>query len=633
MNMGTSLVVRGVLYARGYLISRQDVAPQIAALKWAACTVGLGTASFHVYYDPRNDVMYRTANGRFVFLLGVTLDLAEKTMDMEKVADAILSVSADDGKTLDYLDGLCGRYIVICGTANRAWLVQDATGMRTCYYGKDFVASHYGLINDLERHPYINYWSRYCLMENRPWYLPGDQTPFQDVLTLMPNHRLDLMTHKIERIFPRKDRAPVSAEEAADYFIRTVQAQAEILAGRYQKVLLSATGGHDSRVSMAAFLPFREKALMFSYLNQSTTDSCLHDNIFARRFAEVFGFEFRQLPLDRPTPGDLVNILRRNHYHEHIPRAIPAYLTGLPCEGAIHVRSNVFETIRERHFFMLSECTAQEMLRIVYGWRGEGENPLVRKAFDDYFVRNGWTALHGYDAGDLYFMELRMGVWHAGGVLLASDIAFDTYCLYNQRRLLDLGMSIPMRFRRSNFLVDRALRVFCPEMGMNVPNSDETLLNRKSPFSKTYCPCFKTAEATAQGAECYSTLAPEFAEVAFASGDIKKGAFVGVRLSFDRVPVGSGVTVVLSFLPLAPEIASAFTYKVLVNGEPRISESVASLDDGCVVLQVGLKEKVPVSSVEVQTVATKDFACLDAVPVMRLANWLVINEKVSICQP
>lgn len=194
---------------------------------------------------------------------------------------------------------------------------------------------------------------------------------------------------------------------------------------------------------------------------------------------------------------------------------------------------------------------------------------------------------------------------------------------------MDMGMRMSERFRRSNYLVDEVIKRLWPEMSFSLPNSTETLLDRKSPFSKAYCPCFRTAEATAQGAACTSTLAPEFAEVAFSSGDIKKGAFVGVRLSFDKVPVGSGVTVVMSLLPLEAEIASAFTYRVLVNGEPRISESLASLDDGCVVLQVGPKEKAPVSSVEVQLVATKDFACLDAVPVVRLADWRVVKGKVQ----
>lgn len=630
--MAENLKVRGALYARGYLISQRDVSDAIAVLRWKKLTFGVPECRWFLFSDERNEVCAREQDGRFAVVLGTALDPTAKTLEKEAIIDELLARAANRERLLDYIDTLCGRHIIIVGDASGAKLVQDACGMRTCYYGQEFVASHYGLINDLERHAYIPFWSAYNAMPDKPWYLPGALTPYEDVLTLFPNHALDLRTHQIERIFPRRPREAIPASEVADYFAGLMRTQLEVLSRKYT-FLVSATGGHDSRTTLSALRPYREKALVFSYLNQSKTDTCAHDNMAARQLSEQFGFAYRQLVLDKPTPTALADILLRNHYHRHVPSVIPKYVSELPCEGALHLRSNILEIIRERAYFRLKPCTAEAMAAMTYGGvRKMGTAPEVLKAFSDFFRINQYDQLQGYDAGDVFYQELRMGVWHAGGVLLASDLAFDTYCLFNQRKLVDMGMRMSERFRRSNYLVDEVIKRLWPEMSFSLPNSSETLLDRKSPFSRGYCPAFGGAEAIAQGAMCTSTLAPEFAEVAFASGDIKKGAFVGVRLSFNKVPVGFGVTAIMSFLSLEEEMAESFTYKVLVNGELSVSESLASLNDGYAVLQVGLKGKSPVSSVEVQVVAMKDFACLDAVPVMRLASWRIVTKTMRICQ-
>lgn len=621
--------IRGALYARGYLISRRDVSDAIAVLRWEKLAFGAAGNRWFLFYDGRNEVCTRESDGRFALVLGTVLDPEKWTLEQGEIVGELLARAGEKEQLLDYIDTLCGRHVIVMGDASGAKLVQDACGMRTCYYGEEFVASHYGLINDLERHAYVSFWSAYNVMPDKPWYLPGAMTPFENVLTLFPNHALDLCTHRVERIFPRCPREAISAPEVADYFAGLLRTQVEVLSRKY-KFLVSTTGGHDSRVTLSALKSHRDRALLFSYLNQSKTDTCAYDNVVARQLAGDFGFAYRQLVLDKPAPAALSDILLRNHYHRHVPSAIPKYVLELPCEGALHLRSNILEIIRERGYFRLKPCTAEAMAAMTYGGtRKMGSDPDVLKAFSEFFRNNEYDRLQGYDAGDVFYQELRMGVWHAGGILLASDLAFDTYCLFNQRKFLDMGMRMPERFRRSNYLVDEVIKRLWPEMSSLLPNSSETLLDLKSPFSKLYCPAFIGAEATSQDTACTTTLAPDFAEVAFASGDIKEGSFVGVRLSFDKIPVGSGVTVVMSFLPLEAETAGAFSYRVLINGEPRISESVASLDDGYAVLQVGPKEGESVSSVEVQVVATKDFSCLDAVPVMRLANWRIVKGKVQ----
>ena len=419
--MAKELKVRSALYARGYLVSRRDVSDAIAVLHWQRLEFGSAEKRWFLFYDERNEVCVREKDGRFALVLGTLLDPQKKTIEQAVIADELLARADDRERLLDYIDALCGRHIVIVGDASGAKLVQDACGMRTCYYGQEFVASHYGLINDLERHAYIPFWSVYNAMPDKPWYLPGALTPYEGVLTLFPNHALDLDTHQVERIFPRRPREAISASEVADYFAWLMRTQLEVLSRKYM-FLVSATGGHDSRTTLSALKPYREKTLVFSYLNQSKTDTCAQDNVVARQLSEQFGFAYRQLVLDKPAPAALADVLLRNHYHRHVPSVIPKYVSELPCEGALHLRSNILEIIRERGYFRLKPCTAEAMAAMTYGGiRKMGTAPEVLKAFSEFFLVNQYDQLQGYDAGDVFYQELRMGVWHAGGVLLASD--------------------------------------------------------------------------------------------------------------------------------------------------------------------------------------------------------------------
>lgn len=602
-----------ILYARGYLISHDEVAGRVTELGWRSRRIGLGKGTFVVYYDERNEICSLDDGANFVFLLGVVLDPTSKTHDKSVIGKRILSLIGEDDKFFDYLEELCGRYIIITGDNEHARLVQDATGMRTCYYGSDFVASHYELLNEYEQHEELPFYGRYKQLTGmkRPFYLPGDFTPYAGVFTLLPNHELDLRTHQIRRFFPRSPVKATSANEVADYFARLIHTEAEVLSQAYH-LLVSFTGGNDSRVTLSALRHVKEHVTLFTYDNHEVDNasrgvSNQYDNQMARCLASDYGLRLMTLNLTTCS-ANVRDRLKKNHYHRHIDGVVPAYLLAFDKYDVpvLHIRSNILETIRSRNYFKVTVCDATAMARMIYGQSGLAEDPTVVAMYEDYCQRNEWDKLFGFDAADLLYWEMRMGIWHAGGILLASDAAIDTYCFFNQRKLLRLGLSTPELFRSTNFMVERTIGVLWPELMFRIPNTNENLLDSRSPLTKWFCRWVDSISVDSSLADFYKTVSDRGVEVGFSKNERNAGDRVSVHIGIRcRQRVAKVVFLVSGVSFWENRNLNGLEYHVRLNGKeiyrdscdhlrqrPRLFEEDVELFDNHACVQVDLVSTV-----------------------------------------
>lgn len=132
--------------------------------------------NLYLTYDPLNEVVFSENNCKWVVLLGMVMDTVDFHMNAKVVADKLLSLySISENAMLDYVDDLNGRFFIMYGEQNSAYLIQDTVATRTVCYAQDalLVASHYNIINDIindEPHPFL---AKYMSLSPRPWILPG----------------------------------------------------------------------------------------------------------------------------------------------------------------------------------------------------------------------------------------------------------------------------------------------------------------------------------------------------------------------------------------------------------------------------------------------------------------------------
>lgn len=90
--------------------------------------------------------------------------------------------------------------------------------------------------------------------------------------------------------------------------------------------------------------------------------------------------------------------------------------------------------------------------------------PHMLSAFMEYIERTDYAATVGLASPwDLYFVEHRMGAWLAG-VLLESDIAFDTVIAFNSREVVRHIMGVPQAERANPGYLQARLARMLPEI-------------------------------------------------------------------------------------------------------------------------------------------------------------------------
>ena len=565
-----------ILYARGYVVSPRAVTDFPKSAFWTCLQIGLGESKFVVYYDPRNEVAYECDEENFAFILGYAIDPEKDIGSLAEICKQILSVARDDARFLSYTDTLCGRYIIIRGNGHSAALIQDACGMRTCYYGNSYVASHYELLNSFEGHDEHPFFKTYMGLSKRPWYLPGDLTPFEGIRALLPNHELDLKTHQIRRIFPREDMVHESAEKVAAYCAWLISKEVKMLSEKY-RLTASCTNGNDTRITLSALKEIKDKVLLHTYDNHrpdnaATGESSCEDNQAARYIAKTFGFKFMGIDLEvgESTPYGFVVNIRHNHYCDFVPRAAYMYGKFFPHDKDapwLHIRSTLPEIIRARDYFRVSKAdeNAHGMAKLAYGASGLGDDGTVVKLFENYFLSNEYQSLHGFDFSDIFYDEYRMGVWHSGAILLSTDATFDTCCLFNQRKLIRLGLSVPAFYKRTNFLIERVCELLWPEILFTLPHSDRNLLQDRSLANRFFTMGWEGPVFDSNCEDYYHRSGQCFAEFGFTASAIQPNSQISVQWDVGFVNVQSCISFVLTARSVWHNTYSSLDYEILCD--------------------------------------------------------------------
>lgn len=463
------------LYARGYLISDR---PIVVKEGWEQRSFG---GDLHITYDGRNECECVTDGEAWVLILGTVMDTLFWHMDTQKIARKIANKFLQGEDYLyDYLDYMGGRHLIVYGNQNEAYLVQDATGMRSvCYHRHSLlIASHYNIINRIvnaKRNPFVE---DMVQMNPIPWLLPGNTSPYEDIMIMMPNRRLSLFDRQLKRIFPRGPRLSVDVDTVMDYIADCCKKQLETLS-RYKKLMFSITKGNDSRITMAAAKDIQNTALYFTYYGEQ--DPAQMDDLrFTRKFSQKQDMNYVEVPTEFSDPQDqyssLLDVCYHNHYHFHLFHSIPSMLKKLPSDR-VAVRSNLIEIIRSDYYSDLPAGSDWEKLakRLYYG--NKIADPEYRRIMQTFYEENQYGDTYDYYTGDLIYWEYRMGLWMNNAVLLKDDICFDTYMLFNQRKMLEYGLGLPRYFKKNNTVVHEVIRRLCPEMLFELPNTDYTMFD------------------------------------------------------------------------------------------------------------------------------------------------------------
>jgi hypothetical protein len=448
---------RHLLWARGYLYAREPSEPPHPW--WRSHELGGRT----LHFDPRLELSVARHGETFVAVLGIAVDLSEWLTGLGDIAEMLLDHRLRSRSAMiRALDRVCGRYIVIDGRGEHAWIQGDASCSRPVYYSTtaDAYASHAHLLAAVTGSPRHPRFPDPNGLGKRTYAMPGNCTPWRDVRVLTPNTDLCLTTGEISRFFPRSRIEHRDPLLIIDHLGPLLERQLELLS-REHRLLISLTAGLDSRTTLALSRSVADRVEYFCYefpeVREGRSPEKQQDSEISRQLAERVGVTFHTIPMPYRYPEEpLLSVTRANATLFSHPALGLSHLTS-GLDDRLHIRSSHFEVARRwfrRHGATQTPVDGKEMARLLTEYHGN-EAPFVEE-FDRFYALTDFESTEDLcDQHDLFYWEHRAGTW-VPHFLAESDVAYENYTIVNARHIYEWLMSAPHRLR-SNAAVQRGL--------------------------------------------------------------------------------------------------------------------------------------------------------------------------------
>ena len=416
---------------------------------------------------PKTQIAVSQNDSEPLAILGEAVHPDRPYLDLAGIANHL---GTNPGTRQAEVDKLVGRFALIQRRRGSDLTIQtDAIGMRTVY----FALSDSGVIAGSHARLVAEARGGGGKRKDRPyrWGYPGITTPYSSVFRLPPNCELSLGKGTLQRFFPVTAVPETRIEEAWDLAFARAGKTIAALAKR-RKLLLSLSAGLDSRTSLAACRKLWPEIKFFTYHGHPKNEI---DARVAAVIVKTLGLQ--HVFVDDPpavVDREVLKIISANTFTSHKRRLASAYHSCFGEHRFLHIRSNLLEIARSNLFrrfgkrprFREGPSTAQSMTdlyRVSAGLKPEN-SAHVLPAFEHNIAATDYGSTIGkVSPWDLYFVEHRMGAWHAG-VLLESDVSFDTVIAFNSREVVRHFMGVPQEVRRSSAHLIERLQMLLPEI-------------------------------------------------------------------------------------------------------------------------------------------------------------------------
>lgn len=468
-------------YPRGFLIHEANTAPTVPA-EWS--TVTLGSSGWLFTHDRlyTPELVMIADTDQWVLVHGLCLHAGLEDVDVSPAQHLAQMVQRGEIDFLEALDYLGGRHVILLGDSNGFKLFHDATGMRSVYFSPEssMVASHVHLITDSQSHVH-----RSDDQGRRAAIAGWDRTHFVGITSLLPNHFLKVADWTVQRFYPREVNrfSDLSTAEKVQAFRGMWNREMHNLVATGSKLVMSLTGGADSRTSLALSMDHVNDIEMFTYTvaskgSSTWSKSMALDKQLVEEIKELVPVEHRYFFFGKknlPRSKEIAQLLKKNTTQKHGHWLVPHYANAFPEDDVVHLRGNAYEI--GRAYWGTNEWNNNlEGLERLYRMRTKkdsGYEPEESRKTDFERGMNTWeynVPLHGYHLWDIFYWEVRSGRWLAE-ILNETDIAFETCVPMNVRAMVEITLAFSIQERSDGFFFSELINSGCPVL--NFPGKND----------------------------------------------------------------------------------------------------------------------------------------------------------------
>lgn len=370
---------------------------------------------------------------------------------------------------LNYVDQLSGAFVIFFRENANVEILQDCAATKPVYFIKGaegtFASSHItpiGVCLKLKKDERVDLVYQNDEYKKDPSrYLPGDITRYKGVRALTANTLLKLREAEVERFFPRENLPSRQVDlDLIHEVINIFEKQARILAATGRDMFVATTAGRDSRWSVAAFSGYENCKLFTFHMKRSghlSEDVTVGEELAAEvgKSLQIFDLDDYRLSGFRPTfdatsPSGIW------------PQAALCYINEFR-QDAIHIRSTVSEIGRAFYSKRKSQVVSPKALGEAYTSTEFSKSDLVLEAMRGFIDQAKFSEdnFFNYNMYDMFYWEHRNSKWQ-NILCQEAEMASDVFIPYNNRELIKILLSVPLKDRQNATIHTTATNIMEP---------------------------------------------------------------------------------------------------------------------------------------------------------------------------
>lgn len=228
-----------------FIMGPTDVADR---LKWKKL---LFAEKYYLAFHPLLDVTVNKKNTIEIMFLGDVFDALNPKRNNKEILGNLISSVHSYNDFEETIVPFAGRYIIIIKIDNEIRVYPDTFGSKSLFYYQDdnrslWIASQPQIIAEILR--LVK--NQEIISENQkldyePSY-PMMQSPYENIIPLIPNHYILLNDIQMIRFWPNRDLPETDMNSAAEFINKVQSGIIEAALNRYN-VFVTLTGGYDTR--------------------------------------------------------------------------------------------------------------------------------------------------------------------------------------------------------------------------------------------------------------------------------------------------------------------------------------------------------------------------------------------------
>lgn len=420
---------------------------------------------------------FNSSEGKAI-LLGYAFDNTQPLLNEVEILENVVSERLS--ATSHNINHLNGSFVIVKVSPNDdIEIFSDAAGFRSPYYTGDLqiISSHDKLIGDIFGNKKI-YSSTKTL----------DYSRYENVYKLVPSVKLTIAQGKA-RIFPNPESPQYTYEEILEKLKDNVNHLNVALDNVKNKLLVSITGGIDSKCTLAMTKPLTKKVKTFTYIkeieaitNARAKNIYKTDKLIVERLVKNLNLdhELIEFKVDQAEDSFSKNMyeVTGTVFNHPIAEIFERKYKDEP-EDILQFRSVIYSNAKFDYPKAFYKATLN--VEDLYDYMQHKQLKMKsdeesRKIIDNYIARTV-TEIYPDDiikTLDVIHIDSRMGNWHSQ-LVKETDRVMDYFNYINDRSALNLLLQLPYEIRKYHLLHKDLIDDYWPILNFFEGNANSNL--------------------------------------------------------------------------------------------------------------------------------------------------------------